>query len=132
MIRPEKALCPRHLDTLRWHLDCMRATASLPELMRLLSAHPLGMEEVRADVRFDKTAYTRNILAESPFFRLMLLCWRPGQISPIHDHAGSTCAVRILQGTAHETRFELTPDGLARPTHTLVYGPDDVFGGQDA
>ena len=40
-------------------------------------------------------------------------------------------SVLIVGGTATETRFALTPERLARPTETLVYGPGTVFGGQD-
>lgn len=40
-------------------------------------------------------------------FQLVLMTWSPGQQSSIHDHAGSECCMRILQGTLTEERFEV-------------------------
>ena len=113
-------------------LDRRQALAPLAELLRLLHSHPPSLKDIGPYIRFDETSYTRNIVSESPLYRLLVLCWRPGQISPIHDHSGSSCAVLIVSGTATETRYELNSEGLARPTGTSVYGPGAMFGGQDS
>ena len=36
----------------------------------------------------------------------LILVWTPGRESPIHDHAGSHCVMKVLQGTLKETRFK--------------------------
>ena len=129
----EQPECPRtNLETLLLLLDSRRTEAHLAELTGLLRSHAPGLDDVGSYCRFDPSGYTRTIVSESPRYRLLVLCWLPGQISPIHDHAGSACAVLVANGTATETRFKLTPEGLARPTKTLVYGPGAVFGGRDA
>ena len=46
--------------------------------------------------------------------------------SPIHDHAGSTCGLRILRGTATETVFERSPSGLIKPACSKDYRQGDV------
>lgn len=112
-------------------LSILSGKASLAYLLDLLSAHPPTIGEVTPYVRFSESGYVRTTISENSFFRLLVLCWQPGQISPIHDHAGSTCAVMIMSGTATETRYDLTAEGLARPTGTSVYGPGTIFGGQD-
>jgi cysteine dioxygenase len=128
----EQPACPQsNLAILRLRLNSLRGKASLTDLEQLLSLYPPSIKDVCPYIRFSDAAYTRNIISENPFFRLLVLCWGPGQISPIHDHAGSTCAVLVVRGTATETRYTLTAEGLARPTDTLVYGPGTVFGGQD-
>src|SRR5262249_17912047 len=35
---------------------------------------------------------------------------------PIHDHQGSSCAVKVLRGSALETQFERAPNGMIYAT----------------
>ena len=39
-----------------------------------------------------------------------MLCWKPGQRTPIHDHNGSYGAVRVCEGVMWETSFMLDDD----------------------
>jgi len=58
-------------------------------------------------VKLGKDRYTRNLVKDSPYFTLMLLCW-PGAIcSPIHDHGGSECWLRVCSGTLEERFYDL-------------------------
>jgi cysteine dioxygenase len=41
------------------------------------------------------------------YAELLVLCWKPGQRTPIHDHDGSYGAVRVCEGVMWETIFEL-------------------------
>ncbi len=36
---------------------------------------------------------------------MLVLCWRPGHKTPIHDHNGSVGAVRVQAGLLSETMF---------------------------
>jgi len=49
--------------------------------------------------------YTRNVVAVDDRFVALLLCWAPRQASAIHDHAGSSCWVKILDGQLTEQLF---------------------------
>ena len=51
-------------------------------------------------------------------YHALALCWRSGQRSPIHNHAGSVCGVKVLTGIATETKFERSPCGQLKPTTT--------------
>ena len=61
---------------------------------------------------------------------MLVLCWRPGQRTPIHDHNGSHGGVKVCKGTLWETTFNYDPvEGLsykaARDYSTgLVTGSD--------
>ncbi|KAG1324773.1 hypothetical protein G6F62_008908 [Rhizopus arrhizus] len=60
-------------------------------------------------------AYTRNLIDDgNGKFNLMILAWSKGQKSPIHDHSGSHCVMKILDGELQETLFDWptssTPD----------------------
>lgn len=45
-------------------------------------------------------------------FNLIVLAWTEGQGSPIHDHAGSHCVMKVLDGQLSETIYEW-PDSAA-------------------
>ncbi|KAJ1556515.1 Cysteine dioxygenase, partial [Nowakowskiella sp. JEL0078] len=68
--------------------------------------------------QYDSTKpYTRNLVDDgNGHFNLMVLCWgadqqRFGQIikirfgSPIHDHSGSHCLMKVLSGSICETQY---------------------------
>ncbi len=87
-------------------LDAWRERIPLSELKRALAELWITLEDVRPYVKFDGGGYRRNVLQSGPAYQALVLCWRNGQRSPIHDHRGSSCGVRVLHGTALETVFE--------------------------
>src|SRR5262249_15792331 len=54
---------------------------------------------------------TRNLVGGNDWYQVLVLCWKNGQRSPIHDHTGSNCGVRVLRGVATETMCECAPNG---------------------
>ena len=58
-------------------------------------------------VKLGKDRYTRNLIKKSPYFTLMLLCWPPAICSPIHDHGGSECWLRVCSGGLEERFYNL-------------------------
>jgi cysteine dioxygenase len=83
-------------------------------------------------MRFSDRHYTRNLVRGSPHYHLLVLCWKNGQRSPIHDHAQSSCAVRVLRGTATETLFEMAPNAHVKATFSRDLLPGSVTGSEDA
>jgi len=62
--------------------------------------------------------YTRNCIVENEKFELILLCWEQGQVTPIHDHGGEECWVKIIQGTFKETIYKMDDNGELTPIRT--------------
>jgi len=58
----------------------------------------LSDELIESRVRFLEDEYARNLVLRTAQFELLVLCWRPGQRSTIHDHAGSLNAIRVRSG----------------------------------
>lgn len=56
---------------------------------------------------FKPGTYARHRVFRNEFAELLILCWRPGQRTPIHDHNGSYGAVRVCEGVMWETVFAL-------------------------
>lgn len=103
----------------------------LDELVRLVGKLTFDREALRPYAVFDPTRYRRNLIQAGPGYQALLLCWRAGQRSPIHDHKGSSCAVRVIEGTLTETIFDRTADGYIYPTHTHKLEEGGVCGSED-
>jgi cysteine dioxygenase len=67
-------------------------------LMDLSHRLRLSDELVESRTCFAKDHYARNLVCRTPSFELLVLCWRPGHESSIHDHAGSLNAIRVYRG----------------------------------
>jgi len=85
---------------------------------RLRLSHGL----VESHTRFDEDHYARNLVCRTPSFELLVLCWRPGQVSTIHDHLDSLNAIAIVGGQLTSRTF-VPSDG--RPPGT---GPVEMAG----
>lgn len=83
-------------------------------------------------VYFGNNTYKRNLIHEGPAYQALLLCWRSGQRSPIHDHRGSACSVRVLSGIATETVFEHAENGMIYATRSTHQREGAVCATEDA
>jgi cysteine dioxygenase len=77
---------------------------------------PLAIDHLATYLVFRPDRYVRNLVHAGPSYQALALCWRNGQRSPIHNHRGSACGVKVLRGTATETAFRRAPNGLVVPT----------------
>lgn len=71
-------------------------------------------------------SYTRNCVIDNEDFELILLCWQPGQLTPIHDHGGEECWVKIIDGEFKETLYKEDETGKLKPVKTSYSKPDDI------
>ncbi|KAJ2025709.1 hypothetical protein IWW57_003289 [Coemansia sp. S610] len=63
-------------------------------------------------VYHEGTRYTRNLVDDgNGKYNLLILVWGEGQSSPIHDHAGSHCMMKLLAGELDEQLFAWPQDG---------------------
>lgn len=120
------------LPQLLEHFDQYTEQIPLDKLVAGLQDVAVDMDALAPYLRFGRTGYQRNLLHEGPGYQALILCWRNGQRSPIHDHRGSTCGVRVLEGAAFETLFERTAQGFIYPVKTVIHEPGSVCGSEDA
>src|SRR5882724_5760970 len=76
--------------------DSIATRMPLDVIIDRLRACEITLDGVRGYVRFDPLRYTRNLVVDGPSYNLLVLCWRSGQRSVIHDHAESSCAFKVL------------------------------------
>jgi cysteine dioxygenase len=113
------------------YLDRLQDRADLSDLLIELNELEVDWDEIAEYVRFSERGYTRNLFRSGPWYHLLVLCWKNGQRSPVHDHVGSSCGIRVLRGTMTETRFEFAPNGQVKAVGSEDYGPGSVAGSQD-
>jgi cysteine dioxygenase len=106
------------LSPLIEYLDSLSERADLAKLADLLSRASVARAEIEPVCIFGTQGYRRNIISSSPWYELLALCWRSGHCTPIHDHRGSSCAFRVVEGLGTEIRFTATPSGLVCPVAT--------------
>ena len=99
LVKGVRAAVSRHAD---W-----RETARLvaDELERNLPSPGVLTAEQRVG---DPDGYRSHALHTEPdgSFSIVALIWRPGQMTPIHDHV-TWCVFGVLQGTEYEELFTL-------------------------
>lgn len=74
-------------------------------LMDLIRRLRLSDELIQSRIGFAHDQYARNLVCRTPCFELLVLCWRPGHASTVHDHAGSLNAIRVSSGELTSRRF---------------------------
>ena len=101
----------RGLVQLIRHMDGLSGPEHVDVIERLLRAADVSRQDMLVACKFNDQHYARNVLAKSPWYQLIVICWRYGQSSPIHDHGRSACGVRVVDGVATERRYEPDPGG---------------------
>ena len=104
------------IDYLFADLDRRAGPLSLPFLEDWLRDTPLTADHLTHYLVFRPDRYVRNLLHAGPSYQALALCWRNGQRSPIHNHRGSACGVKVLRGVATETAFARAPNGMVVAT----------------
>ena len=84
-------------------------------LMDLTGRLNLSGDLVGNRIAFARDTYARNLVCRTPHFELLVLCWRPGQESTIHDHGGSLNAIRVFSGELTSRTFGHPQGDEGRP-----------------
>lgn len=56
--------------------------------------------------------YTRNCIARTANFELLLLCWQAGQETPIHSHNDQDCWVFLIDGSIVERQYKRSENNI--------------------
>ncbi|MDG2014279.1 MAG: cysteine dioxygenase family protein [Pirellulaceae bacterium] len=122
---------PESLVPLVDFLDRLEGRVPMLGLEEQLVKLDVDMRDLLPFMQFGDTTYSRNLICENTWYELLCICWRGGQKSLIHNHAQSTCGLRILTGQGVETTFEERADGLVDPVEYRVLDVGQVCCTQD-
>jgi len=95
-------------------------------LQRLVHRLDLSGDLIETRTCFAADAYTRNLVCRTPSFELLVLCWRPGHESTIHDHCGSLNAITVHRGALTSRIFAPAP-GVPAGSGPVVLDHCDTF-----
>jgi cysteine dioxygenase len=90
---------------------------TLEQLNSWLSSVEISDLDLQPYVGFKDGNYWRHRVFRNAAVEMLVICWHPGQKTPIHDHNGSHGVVRVQQGLMWETIFAYDQDrGLCYDT----------------
>ena len=96
------------------------------EMVELAEAVDLASLDLGTYRRFQEICYARNRVLLNEHVELVVICWRSGQSSAIHDHGKSHCLYLVIEGEMLEERFRLNGPGEPEPTDERRFGPGDI------
>lgn len=107
-------------------LSGLRARPTFAELQALLNRAEIGEDELRPYVKFRPGTYVRTRALRNEHAELLVLCWKPGHHTSIHDHNGSYSVIRVLEGRMRETLYDYDPARGLREGESHTWGPGHV------
>ena len=122
--------CSGTSDLIEW-LDGLNRRPGLNELDNRLSNLKVDLKEIKSRIGYSEDGYQRNVVKKNEHYEVVIICWTPGQETPIHDHVGSDCAFLILSGEATETIYEANDEGLAVRVNERKYLPGEVCAAEE-
>lgn len=79
---------------------------SLDLIQTWLENAVINQTDLEPYVGFKDGNYWRHRVCRNAAVEMLVLCWRPGHKTPIHDHNGSVGAVRVQAGLLFERMFK--------------------------
>ena len=99
-------------------LNTQKSVPSLGEIYALVERTKIDPDDVTPYLGFKAGNYSRHRVMKNEHVEMLVLCWKPGQRTPIHDHNGSHGAVFVYEGILWETMFDYdTEAGLNYKSH---------------
>ena len=87
-------------------LKSLNSVPALADLNELVERTTINSDEIAPYLGFKAGNYSRHRVMKNEFVEMLVLCWKPGQRTPIHDHNGSHGAVFVQEGIMWETTFD--------------------------
>tara|TARA_B100001079_G_scaffold271360_1_gene288532 strand:- start:1852 stop:2394 length:543 start_codon:yes stop_codon:yes gene_type:complete len=107
-------------------LDSLDRRPGLDELESKLISMEVNIPVLKECIGYAEDGYQRNVIKKTEHYELVAICWTAGQLTPIHDHVGSDCAFKIIDGVSTETTYQLNDQGLAYPVGVREYLPGEI------
>ena len=86
-------------------LGAQQGRPRLEQIYDWLESAEISREDLEPYLGFKEGNYWRHRICRNEFAEMLVLCWRPGHKTPIHDHNGSHGVVRVHEGIMWETTF---------------------------
>jgi predicted metal-dependent enzyme (double-stranded beta helix superfamily) len=102
---PEEECRSLSLSELVEQIANLKSNPTFDELQDWLARVRVRDDELEPYVKFRPGTYVRTRVIRNAHVEMLVLCWRPGHYTSIHDHNGSYSSIRVLSGEMHETLY---------------------------
>jgi cysteine dioxygenase len=112
-------------------VEALESQTSVPRLEQIydwLEMAEISAAELQPYISFKAGNYWRHRVCRNEFIEMLVLCWRPGHRTPIHDHNGSHGGVKVHEGVLWETTFSYDPESGLAYNAAREYSPGSVTG----
>lgn len=109
-------------------LESQTDVPSLKQIYDWLETAKISSEELQPYIGFKDGNYWRHRVCRNEFVEMLVLCWRPGHRTPIHDHNGSHGGVKVQEGPLWETTFTYDEQQGLEYKSAREYAPGAVTG----
>ncbi len=109
-------------------LESQKSVPSLKQIYDWLETANISNEELQPYIGFKDGNYWRHRVCRNEFVEMLVLCWRPGHRTPIHDHNGSHGGVKVQEGRLWETIFTYDAEKGLEYKSARDYAPGAVTG----
>jgi len=103
--QPLKGVSSFTFGELIQRLNSQTTPPALEDINSWLSTVEISQLDLEPYLGFKEGNYWRHRVCRNDAVEMLIICWRPGQKTPIHDHNGSHGVVRVQQGLMQETIF---------------------------
>ena len=86
-------------------LNSQTSAPTLEQINSWLANVEITDLDLKPYLGFKEGNYWRHRVCRNDAVEMLVICWRPGQRTPIHDHNGSHGVVKVQQGLMWETIF---------------------------
>lgn len=115
---------------LKTFIECLEALPdkiSPDELEQHVSEEGISKLPIDEYIGFADQGYKRNLVHVSSKCEVVVLCFKEGQITSIHDHGGSIGITVVLDGIMTEELFNKQPTGAITLTLTRECRIGELF-----
>jgi cysteine dioxygenase len=109
-------------------LESQTSVPALEQIYAWLESANISSEELQPYIGFKDGNYWRHRVCRNEFVEMLVLCWRPGHRTPIHDHNGSHGGVKVHEGPLWETIFTYDEENGLEYESAREYAPGAVTG----
>jgi cysteine dioxygenase len=103
------------------------ASFTVDNVVEVISRNDLAEASILRFCEYLDHKYARHSIFRNELFDMMVICWKPGQVTPVHSHNGQCGWVRVLRGRIQETRFQYR--GCNSPDNFIGGKIDCIAGG---
>ena len=118
------------METIKTVKELVKALSQCKEtgshVLDVMSKAAIPITEFQRYYSWNDDRYSRNVLARSEDFEVLLICWEKGQSSPIHDFNAQEAWIHPIEGMLREERYKINveDDRLERVSNVLL-GTDE-------